>query len=446
METKDLLKNSKLKKDFFKYMIPSVLSMWVSALYIMVDGMFVSKGVGTTALASVNIVTPFVNMIFGFSVLFSIGSSAIISTNLGENNKNKANENFSLSITFLTISSIILAIFSYIFIEDICKLLGANGEILILSKKYLGIIITFSPFYIVSYALEVLIKTDGSPNLSIIGVIISALTNIILDYIFVFMFGWGVEGAGLATGLARVFSFIFFFIHFLSNKSTLKFVKFKFDFKLIKKLSKIGVSDCVTEMSLGIVILLFNQVIIATIGELGLITYSVISYVNTLVLSTMLGISQGLQPLSSYYKGKDDYDSIKKLCLIGLKTTAILSLLIFALCILFSDNIVGLFINKSDFDIFNYTVNCFKTYSISFILIGFNVLISGILASIHKTKDAGIISISRGIFLISISVIMCTYLLGHKGIWISAIISELMVLILSINKLKKNILTKKTGN
>lgn len=446
MESKDLLKTSTLKKDFFKYMIPSVLSMWVSALYIMVDGMFVSKGVGTTALASVNIITPFVNMIFGFSVLFSIGSSTIISTNLGENNKNKANENFSLSISFLTISSIILAIISYIFIEDICKLLGANGEILILSKKYLGIIITFSPFYTVSYALEVLIKTDGNPNLSIIGVIISALTNIILDYVFVFVFGWGVEGAGLATGLARVFSFIFFIIHFLSSKSTLKFVKFKFDFRFIKKISKIGVSDCVTEMSLGIVILLFNQVIIATIGELGLITYSIISYVNTLVLSTMLGVSQGLQPLSSYYKGKDDYNSIKKLCLIGLKTTAILSSSIFVLCILFSNNIVGLFINKSDFNIFNYTVNCFKIYSISFILIGFNVVISGLLASIHKTKDAGLISISRGIFLISISVIVCTFLFGHKGIWISAIISELIVLILSVNKLKKNILTIETGN
>ena len=446
METKDLLSSSKLKKDFFKYMIPSVLSMWLSALYIIVDGMFVSKGVGTTALASVNIVTPFINIIFGFSVLFSIGSSTIISTNLGENNKNKANENFSLSIAFLTISSIILAIFSYTFIEDICNLLGANGEILILSKKYLGIIIVFSPFYIISYALEVLIKTDGSPNLSIIGVIISALTNIILDYIFVFMFGWGVEGAGLATGLARAFSFIFFFVYFLSNKSNLKFVKFKFDFKFIKKISKIGVSDCVTEMSLGIVILLFNQVIIATIGEQGLITYSVISYVNTLVLSTMLGISQGLQPLSSYYKGKDDYDSIKKLCFISLKTTAILSSLIFVMCILFSDSIVELFINKNDFDIFSYTVKCFKTYSVSFILIGFNVLVSGILTSIHKTKDAGIISISRGIFLISASVIVCTYLLGHKGIWISAIISELIVLILSISKFNKNILTIKTGS
>ena len=431
------INRSKLKKDFFKYMIPSVLSMWVSALYIMVDGMFVSKGVGTTALASVNIVTPFVNMIFGLSVLFSIGSSTLISTSLGKKDNEKANEYFSLSITFLTILSIILAIFSYIFVEDICKILGANGEILNIAKEYLKIIIVFSPFYIVSYALEVLIKTDGYPHLSIIGVIISALTNIILDYVFVFIFNWGVEGAGLATGLARVFSFIFFFIHFTSAKSTLKFSKFKFDFKFIKTISKIGMSDCVTEMSLGIVILLFNQVILYVIGDLGLVTYSVISYINTLVLSTMLGISQGLQPLSSYYNGKNDNKSVKELVVIALKTTTILSLIIFTICLVFGDIIVTMFIDRSDLDIFNYTVKCFKTYSISFILIGFNVLISGALASMHKTKDAGLISISRGMIVVSISIIVCTYIFGHIGIWISTIISELIVLFISIRKLKK---------
>ena len=440
METKDLLKNSTLKKDFFKYMIPSVLSMWVSALYIMVDGMFVSKGVGTTALASVNITTPFVNMIFGLSVLFSIGSSTVISSSLGKSDNKKANEQFSLSIGFLTIISIVLSIISYIFVEDICKTLGASGEILNISKEYLKIIILFAPFYIVSYALEVLIKVDGYPQLSIIGVIISALTNIILDYVFVFIFNWGVEGAGLATGLARLFSFIFFFIHFMSKKSRLKFTKFKFDFNFIKSISKIGVSDCVTEMSLGIVILLFNQIILRIIGEPGLVTYSVISYVNTLVLSTMLGISQGLQPLSSYYNGKNDEGSVKRLVSIALKTTALISLIIFIGCMLFGDIIVSMFINKSNLDIFNYTVKYFKTYSVSFILIGFNVLISGALASIHQTKDAGLISILRGIVVITISIIACTHFFGHTGIWISAIVSELVVLCVSISKIKKVLL------
>ena len=112
----------------------------------------------------------------------------------------------------------------------------------------------------VSYALEVLIKVDGYPQLSIVGVVISAITNIVLDYLFVIKFGWGVEGAALATGLARVFSFIFFMSHFLGNKASLKFKRFNFDLSTIRRVASIGFSDCITELSMGIIILLLINV------------------------------------------------------------------------------------------------------------------------------------------------------------------------------------------
>ena len=292
-----------LKKDFFKYVIPSVISMWVSALYIMVDGIFVSKGVGPEALASVNLTVPFVNLVFGISVLFSIGASSTISAILGEGDREKANKSFTMSITFLTIISILISVFGYLFLDEISYLLGAKENTIEMVKSYLKIIVFFSPFYMVSYALEVLIKVDGYPSLSTIGVLISAITNIVLDYVFVFVFDWGIEGAGIATGLARVFSFLFFTTHFLSRKSTLKLRRFKFKFDYIKKVTSIGLADCMTELSTGLIILLFNQSILATIGDNGLVAYSIISYINTLILSTMLGISQGLQQLSSYYIG-----------------------------------------------------------------------------------------------------------------------------------------------
>lgn len=298
--------NTALNKDFFKYVIPSIASMWISALYIMVDAIFVSKGVSSEALAAVNLAMPYTNFIFGLSVLFSIGSSTVISISLGKGENKKAKEYFSITIVLLTIISSIICIFSLIFLDEICLFLGATNSILPMVKSYLGVIILFIVFYIVSYALEVLIKTDGYPHLSTIGVIISALTNIVLDYVFVMKFNWGLEGAALATGLARLFSFVFFMSHFLGKNSKLKFCKFKFEMPFIKRIMSIGFSDCATELSLGIIILLFNQCILMFLKEDALITYSVISYVNTMVLSTMLGISQGLQPLCSYYYGTRD--------------------------------------------------------------------------------------------------------------------------------------------
>lgn len=430
-------KNQKLKKDFFRQAVPSIASMWVSSLYIIVDGMFVSRGVGPEALAAVNLTVPFISAIFGLSVLFSIGTSTITSYSLGKGDIDRANEYFSLSLTFLTVLSIILAIFSYINLRELCEFLGASHDNVDMVRKYLEIIILFTPFYIISYALEVLIKVDGYPQLSIVGVIISAATNIILDYLFVIKFGWGVEGAALATGLARAFSFIFFTSHFLGPKSTLKLKKFKFNLGVIKRIVCIGFSDCITELSMGIVILLFNQCIIATIGSIGLITYSVISYINTLVLSTMLGVSQALQPLTSFYNGSKDMSSVKILLKISLKTTAIFSFIILGLCIFFGDILVLMFIDNTDVETFKYTVNILKVFSVSFAILGFNVVTSGVLASIEKPKDAGIISIGRGLIVIFITVILLVCLLGGNGIWISTIISEFIVLLFSIKKIKE---------
>ena len=165
----------------------------------MIDGIFVSKGVGAEALASVNITVPFVNLIFGLSVLFSIGTSSVTSSILGKKDNKKASEYFSMSIVFLTLLSIVLVIFSFLFLDKICLILGAGNSTFEMVKDYLSIIIFFSPFYIISYALEVLIKVDGYPNLSVVGVLISAITNIVLDYVFVFIFNWGVLGAGLPS-------------------------------------------------------------------------------------------------------------------------------------------------------------------------------------------------------------------------------------------------------
>ncbi|MEG0050534.1 MAG: MATE family efflux transporter [Terrisporobacter sp.] len=428
--------NNNFKNQFFKYVIPSVASMWVSALYVMVDAMFVSKGVGPNALAAVNIAMPYTNFIFGLSVLFSVGASTVISIKLGEKDHTKAKKYFSMTIFSLVIISLFICVMSLLFLDQIVLFLGATDSVFPMVKDYLKIIIIFIVFYIVSYAFEVLIKTDGYPHLSTIGVIISALTNIILDYVFVIKFNWGVEGAAFATGLARAFSFVFFLIHFLGNKSKLKFCKFKFNFSILKRIASIGFADCATELSIGVVILLFNQIIIKYLGEGALVSYSVVSYVNTLVLSTMLGISQGLQPLSSYYYGTGDCATVKSLLKLSLKYVMISSLVVFLVCIFFTDYIVLMFIDKSDMALFEYTVSKFRLFSISFLILGFNVVISGFLSSLEKTLDACKISLSRGLFVISISLFVTVLAFGGNGIWFSTIISECVVLVLSLITLK----------
>ena len=236
-----------LFKQFLRYLGPSVVAMWVFSLYTIVDGIFVSKGVGELALAAVNISMPFINFVFAISVLFSTGASTIIAMYLGKKDFENANEAFSLNLFTITILAIIITVTSILGLDYLAKVLGATPDTIGYVKDYLFIISLFNIFFIVSYSLEVIVKADGFPFLATIGVVISAITNIILDYIFVIKLGYGVKGAAVATGIAQVLSTVFFLSHFLRKKSTLRFVKFKFNFNTIKRIIFLGFPDCTSE-------------------------------------------------------------------------------------------------------------------------------------------------------------------------------------------------------
>ena len=426
-----------LKLQFKKYVIPSVAAMWVFSLYSMVDGIFVSKGVGSDALAAVNISTPYINMLFALSILFATGASTVVAMMLGNSNRKKANEYFTLNLAVISIISVIIMLISLLNLDNIATFLGATSATIEHVKDYLGTIMLFVLFYLGSYYLEVLIKSDGYPHLATVGVIISAITNIVLDYVFVIKLGYGVEGAAFATGIARVFSFSFFFIHFLRKKGKLKFTKFKLDFSVIKRVIAIGIPDSTTEISIAVVVLIFNQSILKVIGENALVSYSVVCYINTLVLTTMMGISQGIQPICSYYYGKNDKEVVLLILKMGLKSVKISSIVSFLIVFIFTNQIVSLFINNAEYELFTYTVSVLRIFSLAFLVMGYNIITSGFCVSIEKSIQAGVVSLGRGIVVITVTLITMILLFGGAGIWTSTLISEIVVFVISRNILEK---------
>lgn len=431
-------KDKSLKKSYMRNLFPSVTAMWVYSIYTIIDGIFVGRGVGSTALAGVNLSMPFINLIFASSIFFATGTSTLVSIYLGRKKLKKAREIFSYNLLIMIVFSFILLILTLLFMNKIAYFLGTTENTFSIVKDYLSIIVLFNVFFIVSYCLEVLTKTDGFPHLAIIGVVISAITNIILDYIFVIILGLGVKGAAVATGISQIASCVFFASHFLRKKATLKIVKFKPTFNILKRIINIGFPDGITELTSGIVILIFNQSILLIIGEDGLVTYSIICYVSTLVLMTMIGFTQGVQPLCSYYYGKKDLDSIKYLFKLAFKTISSISIIIFILCLIFAPQIVSLFINDESIKLIKDSIFSFRLYSISFVLLGFNILCSGFCVSIEKPLSATIISLSRGFVLIIISLIFSILVFGGKGIWISPIICEILCLFISFFYTKKS--------
>lgn len=429
--------NKILRKKFIKYLLPSVAAMWVYSLYTMVDGIFVSWGVGTTAIASVNLAMPFINFIFAIAIFFATGASTLIAISLGKKEEKIANEVFTVNFIAMVIVALTIMILTLMNLDKIAVFLGANESTIGYVKEYLKIITVFNGFFITSYCLEVLTKVDGFPYLAIVGVVSSALVNIILDYFFVMRFQWGVKGAAYATGISQVMATLLYIVHFNRRKSRLKFIKCKFRFAIIKDILSIGLPDGVTEVTSGIVIYMFNQVILNRIGDKGVVTYSIISYINLLVLMTMIGITQGMQPLTSFYYGKKDEKGVISLFNMGIKTIALISFSIFAIVNLVAPNIVGIFMDGSvNIELFTDSIKALRIFSISFMLLGYNILISGFLASIATPKYATMISLSRGLVIITLALFIMSSIFGETGIWLATAISEAITLMLSLTILR----------
>lgn len=428
-------------KRFLKFIIPSILSMWVYALYTMVDGFFVSNFCGEIEFSAVNIAMPIVTSFFALGILFSIGTQALVGYNLGQKNIKTANEVFTTGIVSILLVGILYTILIYTFLEDIIIFLGATSATYDFVFEYLRTLIPFGVFFMTTYQLEVLVKVDGFPIISTVSVLVAALTNLLLDYIFIAQFDWGLHGAAFGTGIAQVVSTVLMTVHFLKRRGNIAFSK-SINFKNLKKTIPLGAGDALAEIAIGYTVFLFNSTLQKHMGQNGVIIYTVISYVSIFATVTMTGIAQGLAPLFSFESGRNDMGKIKKLIKWGFLSVILIGAVFIVVVQLFSDEIVGFFLNESS-EIFNSATVALMKYSSAYIFIGINVLMVTLFASLRKGKYAILISLLRT--PIFITIVMKIYELAFQDdkIWFVPAVSEILTCIISIYLLEKIVFKNK---
>lgn len=401
--------------------------MIIFSLYSMVDGFFVSKYVGVEALSAVNLSMPFINIVFALGIIAAVGSQTMCGVFIGRKNYMKANKIFSFNIKTVTIFSIILTVLFYFNMDTIARLLGATEDLGPLVIDYLGYIVYFVPFLMISYNFEVMVKVDGFPRLAVATVITCGLSNVILDYVFVGLMGHGLAGAAVATGFSQVISTVVYLIHFTVGKSNLEFVEVKFSFDTLKSIFSLGVGDFVSEVGIAMIVLFYNIFIIKFLGEKSIATFSVISYVNNLALTCFAGITQGTQPLLSYYYGKKDYDSLKKLFRLATAAIFVTGVVFLAASQLFPERIFRIFLDV-DKETLSYSVESLRKFSISFMITGFNVLIAAVCVSFLKPKYSVTINILRSFVTIYLALFVLT-MVEPTLIWFASALSEGVTLI-----------------
>ena len=426
----DLSKDN-LGKIILRYGLPSIATMWIFALYTIVDGFFIGKFLGANELAAVNIVMPYVNLSFALGIMIAIGGATIISISLGEKNFEKAHRVYSLSLELFMILGGFLGAIGIFFPHKIVEVLGANEIILGDATTYLFYLSFFTVFYLLSYGLEIFVRVDGNTLYSLVCIIIGALLNIVLDYLFIIKFNMGIMGAGLATGIAQFGTASSLGYYLLLKSTKLKFSFVKIDIPQTLKILYNGSSEFLTEIATGIVIMAFNINIINIVGEKGVSAFGIISYISTLVTMTMIGFSQGLQPVISYNFGAKNFKRIKKVMKISSIIVTVLGILFFLICNIFVKEIISIFI-KNDEILFKITKNAINLYSFTYVLMGINIIVSAYFTAIEDAFISAVLSVLRGMIFVNILLFTLPKILEINGIWLTSPINEFLSMIVSI--------------
>ncbi len=428
---------------FFKFTIPNIFSLMALTSAGIIDGLFVGRYVGENALASVNIVMPIYSLVFGIAIMLTIGGAVRTGKYLGENNIIEASKTFTKIFIVISFITIFVSIISFVFTDKVVAILGADETLKSLSYDYLKVLCLFFFFQAMQFSISVFIRVDGRPFLASSGMIIGSIINAILDYIFIVILDFGIKGAAYATGISAIIPFLVLMTHFFSKKNKLYFSKNINNWKEILSSAYNGSSELLSEISAGIIIFMFNRIMIANLGPEGVAAFTAINYALWTGVMLSYSIGDSLVPLVSVNFGAKKYDRIKKFNALGLSSSFAIGLIIFITMAIIPEKMVSIFIPNTTSKAFNIAVEFAYYVKWAFFFIGLNIVFSSYFTAIHRPLESIIIASMRGLIMPLSLLFILPLFFGNKGIYLSLPITEIITLIIAFVLWKYNNLTKR---
>lgn len=414
----------------FKIAFPSILMMVFMSLYTIVDGIFISRFLGSSALSSLNIVYPVISLTTAIATMLASGGTAIISRKLGEQNEQTAREYLTQFVVLGLIISLILMIMTQLFLTPISLLLGANQKLLPQCNEYLSTMMYFAPAAMLQALFQCYFVAANRPSLGLNLSIFAGITNVVLDYFFIAKLHLGISGAALATGLGQMIPAITGLILFIFNKDQLYFVKFKFDIKAIMEACYNGSSEMVTQLSNAIMTFLFNIVLMRLAGENGVAAITILLYAEFLFNAFYLGFSMGISPVVGYKYGAKDKKELKHIYKVSFIFVACSSFVITMIAFASLRELVGVFTQAPQ--TYQLTVEGFKIFAFNFLFSGINITTSGFFTALSNGKISAIISFCRTLVFTGSSLIILSAIFALTGTWLAIPVAELLTFILSM--------------
>ena len=412
MQQMDLLHDDP-KKLFFKYLLPSISATLVTSIYVLADTIMIGKGVGQDGLAVLNFILPLFTLFFGTGLLLGVGGAVLMSVANGSGDKKLANTYFTHAALSGAFLAILFTVLGLVFLEPIGYMLGCTPVNIGLFTSYAQYLVGFCPVFLFSSLLQAFVRNDGAPKRAMVAVISGGVTNIILDYIFIFILGMGMAGGAIATVIGSITSVTLLLTHFMSKQNTMKLLKGKIQVNLIGRILHSGLPSFLIEVASGIVILLFNLQLLKYVGEVGVVVYSIMANSAIVAMSLFNGVSQGAQPIMATNYGADQSERVVSVRRLGSITVVIIGI-------------------EPTTEVLDMARGAIRIYFAAFIMMSLNIFYSTYFQSVLKPKLSLIICLLRGIIICTILVFLLPLLIGVTGIWLVMPITELITAIIAM--------------
>ena len=431
-KTKICLSDHFTYKKLIKFTFSPIVMMIFTSVYGVVDGYFVSNYVGKTPFAALNLIWPLIMVLGSIGFMFGTGGSALVAKTMGEGDNKKANEQFSFLVYISIVLSVILAIVAFVLMRPISIMLGAHGALLDNCIIYGQILCLSVPFFVLQFEFQSFFVTAEKPKLGLYMTLVCGIANIILDWLFIAVFEFGLAGAAGATAISQFLGGIYPLIYFLrKNSSLLKLSKTRFNMWALYRTCSNGMSELISNISMSLVSMLYNAQLMKYIGEDGVAAYGVLMYVNLIFLSVFIGYCIGTAPIVSYNYGAQNHSELKNIFKKSITILCASSIVMFALALILAKPLSIIFVGYDE-NLLELTKKAFIYFSFSFLFAGIPMFASAFFTALNNGFISATVSLLRTVVFQIAFVLILPLIFGVDGIWISLACAELCALTVSV--------------
>lgn len=432
------LATKKIPGLFLKFALPGVIGLLFVGIQSIIDGIVLGRWVGANALASVNLVLPCYSFMTAFAIVMGVGCQTLIGICLGRRDRKGANDAFTTAFLFLLVFSFSVSLLIFTFAGKIVFWLGANEALQAGSVEYIRALVPFFPILSVMFLGDYVLKATGRPLYAMLVLSGTVVLNIVFNLLFVVQFGWGIKGAGLATGIAFTIGLILNYSLLVRKQSLLPLRAGHFRRRWVWKMFYNGSSEGMSELSAGITVYLFNVTMMHYLGEQGVAAFTATNYVLFIGTTIFLGISDGCIPIMSYNFGAGRLDRVKAVLRIAFRTNLGLGILLFSVLFFGGKQIVTLFFRTGDSEVLRIAVVGTSIYAFAFLMNGLNILASSYFTAMGNAQISIIISLLRGLVFVGIGIVVFPVLFGIESIWYNVPVAEACTLLVSLWLVRKS--------